>query len=134
MKRGLQIFLGLASLVPLIVSLTGLVFGTGRFLPADLVTPTFDTHYRYIVGYYLSLRLLAWRVIPNIERHTVPLRIISFSIFMGGVGRVVSMLEVGLPPTLPLGFTAFELCFPLVLLWQARLTKIADEIYLSKVQ
>ena len=123
MKRALQIVLGVLSLVPLTIAVLGLLFGAGRLLPAEVVTPNFDSHYRYVTGYYLSLTLLAWWVIPNIETHVVPLRIISAAIFAGGVGRLVSMVEVGLPGPVMVGFALFELCFPLVLLWQARLPK-----------
>lgn len=123
MKRGLQVVLGILSLVPLLVSISGLVLGTGRFLSDDLVTAPFDSQYRYQMGYYISLALLAWWIIPKIENHVVPLRIISMSIFMGGVGRVISLFDVGRPPTLALAFIALELCFPLLLLWQARVRK-----------
>lgn len=123
MKRGLQMVLGALSLIPLLVASLGLLFGAGRFIPEEVITPGFDSHYRYITGYYLSLTLFTWWVIPNIERHMIPLRIVSAAIFMGGVGRLVSMLEVGLPGPVMVGFTVFELLFPLVLLWQARLPK-----------
>jgi hypothetical protein len=123
MKRGLQIFLGILSVIPPIVSISGLVLGTGRFLTDDLVTPPFDSQFRYQTGYYISLALLAWWVIPNIEKHVTPLRIISASVFLGGIGRVISFFDVGRPPALLLGFIALELCFPLLLLWQAQIRK-----------
>ena len=123
MKRGLQILLGALSLIPLLVASLGLLFGAGRFVPEEVITPDFDSHYRYITGYYLSLTLFAWWVILNIEKHVVPLRIVSAAIFTGGVGRLISMLEVGLPGSVDIGFTVLELLFPLLLLWQARLPK-----------
>ena len=123
MKRGLQILLGALSLIPLLVASLGLLFGAGRFVPEEVITPDFDSHYRYVTGYYLSLTLFAWWVIQNIERHVVPLRIISAAIFMGGVGRLISVLEVGIPNPVAIGFMVLELLFPLRLLWQARLPK-----------
>ena len=105
MKRGLQLFLGVLSLVPLTVSVLGLLFGAGRLLPTDVVTPNFDSHYRYITGYYLSLTLLAWWMIPKIERHVTPLRIVSAAVFAGGVGRLVSMIDVGVPGSVMVGFS-----------------------------
>ena len=128
MKRGLQIFSGILSLIPLLVASLGLLFGAGRLLPEEVVTPAFDTHYRYITGYYLSLTLFAWWVIPNIETHVTPLRIVSAAVFMGGVGRVISALEVGLPGLAAVGFTALELLFPLLLVWQAKLPKEPPEV------
>lgn len=125
MKRGLQGFLGIASIIPLLVSVSGLIFGTSRALPAELVTPAFDSQFRYLIGYYLSLSLFAWWVIPNIEKQVIPLRVISLSVFIGGTGRVISILEVGLPPAPQPGVTVFELCFPLVLFWQAQIPRQA---------
>jgi len=97
MKRGLQITIAILSLVPLSIGAIGIVLGTSRWLPANTITPDFDSHYRYIAGYYVSLGLLGLWVIPRIERHTGLFRVICASVFMGGVGRVASIFQVGLP-------------------------------------
>jgi hypothetical protein len=70
MKRGLQMTIAILSLVPLSISVIGIMLGTGRWLPASMITPDFDSHYRYIAGYYLSLGLLGLWIIPRIEQHT----------------------------------------------------------------
>ena len=121
MKRGLQIVLGLLSLIPLLVSILGVSTGLGRWLPAEAIDPQFDSHYRYITGYYLSLSLIAWWVIPNIEKHRTLFRIVGGSIFFGGIGRVVSWIQVGAPTRLDFVFVIIELLFPLLILWQAKL-------------
>lgn len=123
MKRGLQLILGLLSLIPLIVAILGLTSGLGRWLPAEAITPEFDSHYRYITGFYISLAVTAWWIIPNIEQHKTALRILSGAIFMGGLGRVISFWQVGAPSPLALVFTSLELCFPLLLIWQAKLPR-----------
>ncbi|MEM9904389.1 MAG: DUF4345 domain-containing protein [Cyanobacteria bacterium P01_D01_bin.44] len=123
MKRGLQIILGLLSLIPLLVSILGVVIGLGRWLPPDTVDPQFDSHYRYITGYYLSLSLMAWWIIPNIEKHRTVFRIIGGSIFFGGIGRVLSWLQVGAPDQMSIVFIGIELLFPLLLWWQAKLPR-----------
>ena len=123
MKRGLQIILGLLSLIPLLVAVQGITVGLGRWLPAEAITPNFDSHYRYITGYYWSLSLLAWWIIPNIEKHTTLFRIIGGAIFFGGVGRLVSMLQTGLPSPMAIAFTGLELLFPLLILWQSKLPR-----------
>ena len=82
MKRGLQIVLGILSLIPLLASIVGLVMGIGRWLPPEMITPRFDSQYRYIHGYYLSLSLTIWWMIPNIEKQRTLFRIIGGSIFL----------------------------------------------------
>ena len=121
MKRGLQIILGLLSLIPLLVSILGMSVGLGRWLSPEMIDPRFDSHYRYITGYYLSLSLIAWWIIPNIEKHRTIFRIIGGSIFFGGIGRVLSWLQVGAPDRMSIVFTGIELLFPILLLWQAKL-------------
>ncbi|MGD1855120.1 MAG: DUF4345 domain-containing protein [Leptolyngbyaceae cyanobacterium] len=115
--------MGLLSLIPLLVSLLGVTMGLGRWLSPDMIEPQFDSHYRYITGYYLSLSLIAWWIIPTIEKHRTLFHIIGGSIFFGGIGRVLSWLQVGPPDGMSIGFTALELLFPLLLLWQAKLPK-----------
>ncbi|MEO1391353.1 MAG: DUF4345 domain-containing protein [Cyanobacteria bacterium J06634_5] len=121
MKRGLQIVVGLLSLIPLLVSVVGVSIGLSRWLPAEAIDPQFDSQYRYIMGYYLSLSLIAWWVIPNIEKHRTIFRIIGGSIFFGGLGRLLSWVQVGEPNALGIVFIFIELLFPLLLLWQAKL-------------
>ena len=46
-------------------------------------------------------------------------------IFIGGVGRIVSMLFVGLPPAPFIGFTILEIVgAPIFVMWQRRITKM----------
>jgi hypothetical protein len=123
MKRGLQFTLAVLSLIPIAIGIIGIVLGTSRWLPAKVMTPEFDSHYRYIAGYYISLGILGLWMIPRIERATSIFRIICASVFIGGVGRVASIAQVGLPSPMTLFFTAFELCFPLLLLWQAKISR-----------
>lgn len=121
MKLGLQIVLGILSIIPLLVSILGITQGTARFLPEDAIAADFDSHYRYITGYYLSLSLIAWWIIPRIEKHAAILKIICAGIFIGGIGRVLSMLQVGIPQPSAIGFTVLELMLPLLCVWQAKL-------------
>jgi hypothetical protein len=124
MKRGLQLTLAILSMIPISVGIMGIVLGTSRWLPADIITPEFDSHYRYIAGYYVSLGMLGLWMIPRVEKHRSLFQIICASVFIGGIGRVVSIVQVGLPGSMALFFTAFELCFPLLLFWQAKLSRL----------
>ncbi|MDX2273061.1 MAG: DUF4345 domain-containing protein [Cyanobacteriota bacterium] len=123
MKRGLQIILAILSGIPIWVGLLGITQGLSRWLPDPSITPDFDSHYRYITGYYLSLGMIGLWVIPRIEEHTSLFRIIGISVFLGGVGRVVSIWQVGIPSPMMLIFTGLELAFPLLILWQAQIAR-----------
>jgi Domain of unknown function (DUF4345) len=62
-------------------------------------------------------------MIPKIEHHTNLLRIICASVFMGGVGRTFSIIQIGMPSLPTLIFTGLELGFPLLIVWQAKIPR-----------
>jgi len=121
MKLGLQIGLGVLSLIPLFFALTGITQGTSQFMPADQVVPALDNQFRYWSGFYLLLTFLIWWAIPNIERHTTMLRLICLALVIGGLSRLVSHLTVG--PGDPQQFTAMllEIGSPVFVFWQSML-------------
>lgn len=117
MKKALQITLITLSFIPLIFGILGMFFGVGRFtelnLPAQL-----DNQFRYLSAYYIGLSVLLWWMAPNIEKHTTLLRIISFAVFLGGVGRIISWANYGQPPAFQIAAMCIELALPLVCIWQ----------------
>jgi len=81
--------------------------------------PMLDGNLRFFGGVWLVLGLsLAW-VIPSIGTRSSEFRIIWIAVFMGGIGRLLSMAFSGMPPLPFVGFTAIEIVgAPLILLWQ----------------
>lgn len=126
MKRGLQIVLGVLSLIPLYFGLTGLFLGAAAHLNPDHVTATIDSFTRYQSGFYLSLFIFLLWVIPNIEKHTTVFRILTLAIFIGGIGRVISWVTIGAPPPQMIAGTLLELGAPVLILWQAAIAKKAN--------
>jgi len=123
MRRGLQIVLGILSLIPLLFCALGVVYGAGRF--GGDVTAGLDNQFRYLSTYYLSLTLLMWWMSPNIERHTVPIRILIGVIFLGGLARAYSHFTVGAGDPGQFGGMVLELALIVVIPWQAIVAKRA---------
>jgi hypothetical protein len=121
MKKTLQILLLILSLIPLFFGIVGIALGAGRWLPPEAVTPAIDNQYRYLSAFYLSLAFLIWWMIPNIEKHATPLRILIGAIFIGGLARVYSVYAVGPPPTINLFGMALELGSPIIIWLQSRI-------------
>ena len=118
MKRGLQIVLGLFSLIPVAFAIMGFVSGAGRLSP-DGVAVDLDNQYRYFSGMYLVVAFLLWSITPAIERHGRTLLLISAAIFIGGLGRVVSYMTLGAPSQDLVVGMGIELVAPVVfVLWQ----------------
>ncbi len=125
-KRALQIVSALMGTVPVI---TGLVQMMGIHdplyaslnLPADA---TLDSNMRFLAGVWLGLGLASWWLVPRISEQTVLFRVLWLMIFLGGIGRLVSMASVGLPPTPFIAFTALEILgAPLFVYWQHRVAQ-----------
>jgi len=75
MRRGLQIILGLLSLIPLVLAIQN-IGGGAAALEGEAVSAALDSQFRYLSAFYLSLTFFIWWIIPNVERHGVPIRIL----------------------------------------------------------
>ncbi|MEZ5946357.1 MAG: DUF4345 domain-containing protein [Hyphomonas sp.] len=118
MKRGLQIALGIFSLIPLAFMAMGFLSGAERLSPGG-VTIDLDNQYRYFSGMYLTMTLLIWYMIPSIEKHGRLMAIVCIGIFVGGLGRVISMMTMGMPSQTQLVAVGIEMVVPVVFfLWQ----------------
>jgi Domain of unknown function (DUF4345) len=120
MRRIFQSVLILLSLIPLIFGLSGIAFGTERFLDADAVVPQLDGQFRYLSAWYLSLTFMIWWIVPRFEEHGPLFKIICGTIFLGGLARAFSWAMVGPPPAFQMGAMVLELSIPLLAIWQHR--------------
>ncbi|MDP1554404.1 MAG: DUF4345 domain-containing protein [Hyphomonas sp.] len=117
MKLGLQIVLGLFSLIPVAFAAMGLFAGMASADPAAALSAAVDNQFRYLSGVYILVSLLLWYAIPKIEQHFTLMALICAALFIGGIGRLLSVMAAG--PGLP-GQTAgafIELGSPVLLVW-----------------
>lgn len=125
-RRALQVVSGLMALVPVGSGLVQMM-GIHDPLYASLNLPqdaTLDSNLRFLAGVWLGLGLATLWLVPRIERETVLFRFLWLMIFLGGVGRMVSMASVGWPLTPFIAFTALELLgAPLFVYWQHRVAQ-----------
>jgi hypothetical protein len=125
-KRPLQVVSTLMGLVPVgtgLVQLMGIhdPLYASLNLPADA---TLDSNMRFLAGVWLGLGLASLWLVPRITQETVLFRFLWLMIFLGGVGRLVSMASVGLPLAPFVAFTALEvLGAPLFVYWQHRVVQ-----------
>jgi uncharacterized protein YjeT (DUF2065 family) len=129
-RRLLQIATGLLGLVPI---LTGMITMLGTRDPLYAATdipelPVLDSNLRFFGGVWLALGIALLWLIPRIERETALFRAIWGAIFLGGIGRALSMVLIDAPPVPFIGFTALELIgAPLFIYWQSRVAAAAAE-------
>jgi hypothetical protein len=88
-------------------------------LPRDVLL---DSNLRFLSGVWLGVGLALLWTLPRIERQTALFRALWGMIFLGGVGRLISMAALATPPTPFIAFTVLEIVgAPLIVWWQSRL-------------
>ena len=126
-RRLLQGVLGALVLIPLglgplgtFAGLRGFYWSFGLPQPASL-EPDLDSDFRFLAAVFLGMGIIVVWMIPRIEEHTALFRIVVMSIFLGGIGRLISWLVVGSPNVLTQILIALELLLPALIVWQARI-------------
>jgi Domain of unknown function (DUF4345) len=125
-KLILQIIMGLLATIPVATGLLGLLGVEEPVYVAAGVPPIvlLDTNLRFYSGVWLGLGLALYWVIPRIDTQSVLFRAIWAMIFVGGIGRLLSMMLLASPPIAFVAFTALEIAgAPLFILWQFRVSK-----------
>jgi hypothetical protein len=127
--RRLQIATALLGAVPVLTGLIGML-GLSDPLYATLNLPrdaTLDSNMRFFGGVWLGLGLSVWWLVPRIASETALFRAVWLMIFLGGVGRLVSLLVIGLPMLPFVGFTVLEIVgAPLFAWWQRAVQNSAN--------
>lgn len=129
-KKTLQVTTAILGLVPLI---TGIVTMLGVkdpiYAAAEIPPfPLLDSNLRFFGGVWLGLGIAILWLIPTIEKQAVLFRVIWGAIFLGGVGRALSVVLVGAPPLPFIGFTVLELVgAPLFVWWQYRVAQTCEQ-------
>jgi Domain of unknown function (DUF4345) len=127
-KRALQIVTAILGLIPLATGLIGLLGVGDPLYVAEHVphAPLVDSNLRFFAGVWLGLGLALLWLVPKIESQTVLFRAIWAAIFLGGVGRLLSMAFLATPPAPFIGFTTLEVVgAPIFIYWQARVAGAA---------
>jgi len=92
------------------------------------VTPALDNQFRYLSGYYLSLFLAIWYVLSDIDTRGKVLRLLVLAIFIGGLARLYSYVQVGKPPLNAMIGMGLELSSPILILWHRLLERSAGPV------
>ena len=119
-RRLLQIALAIGALVPILAGCAGVLWGPLMLGQNSLAIPSMDSHYRYLSGLLLGIGLGFWTTISDIERQTSRFRLLVAIVILGGLGRLYSLVLVGIPDHPMLFGLVMELFIvPLLALWQS---------------
>jgi len=125
-KRPLQITMAVLGAIPLITGILTML-GLGDPIYASTQIPQnalLDSNLRFFGGLWLGVGIAVYWLIPNIEKQTALFRAVWLMIFLGGIGRLLSMLFLALPPWPFIAFTLLEVAgAPVFIAWQARVER-----------
>lgn len=118
-KRILQAVIAIACLVPLSAGSVGVLRGATWLAHAPVATDL-DSHFRYISGIFLGVGIAFASCVPAIETKGARLRMLAAFVFLGGLARLLSLVETGIPGAgMQFGLVMELAVTPLLALWQA---------------
>lgn len=119
-KRLLQTAIGLFALIPIGAGLAGAALGP-QLADGTAASISLDSHFRYLSGLLLGIGLAFCSTIPSIEAHAARFRLLTLIVFIGGLARLWSLADAGVPSMPMLGGLTMELIItPILCLWQVR--------------
>jgi hypothetical protein len=113
----LQVAVAVGGCVPIAAGGAGVFLGPEFLNTAANINP--DSHFRYLSGLLLGIGLCFWSTIPQIQTEGTKFRLLAFIVFVGGCGRLFSIVAAGAPSSAMLAALAMELgVTPLLCFWQ----------------
>lgn len=118
-KKPLQITMGMLALIPVASGSLALMGVDDPLYLQDKLpaVPILDSNLRFYAGIWLALGLAMWSILPRIEQHAPVFRLIWGGIFLGGLGRLLSILLMGMPPAAFIAFTVLEIIGAPAFIW-----------------
>jgi hypothetical protein len=124
-KRLLQAATLLACFVPLSMGVTSVLGsaavlrGVAPPLPIDL-----DSHFRYLSGLLLGIGIVFLACLRGIERHRPVFLALGCLVVVGGLARLLSLIQLGVPgPGHVFGLVMELGVVPAIVLWQGRIAR-----------
>lgn len=121
--RALRIVCSVLALIPLVTGAIGLLGTSDPLYAGTPANVLLDTNLRFFAGVWLAIGIALLWAIRRLDTEAALFRAIWGMIFLGGVGRLISMAALSPPPAPFIGFTVLEIVgAPMILWWHARVT------------
>jgi hypothetical protein len=123
MRRAFQAFLALFGVIVIAISLAHLAIGPNAIIGGSAVNPTSDGEDRFYAGIFLCYGVALLWCARDVARKRLFVIFLAAVTFVGGIGRLLSVILVGPPHPFYLAMLAIELGLPpLVVLMAKRVT------------
>lgn len=128
-KKPLQITTIILGLVPLLTGVLAMMGINDPIYSATKlpISPVLDSNLRFFGGVWVALGVTILWMVPTIEKQAILFRVVWGCIFLGGIGRLLSLVLIGVPPLPFIGFTLLEIVgAPLFVYWQYRVANTPE--------
>ncbi len=121
----LRVFAAFAVITGLLDVVTGLrlLVSSGAHLPAAaVIDPVLNSHIKYMGAVWAGFGVALWWTTHDLGGQAAMLRILLGTVFLGGIGRLLSAVLFGAGPPMLIAFIVVELAGSVaVLAWHCRL-------------
>ena len=116
-RRALQGLLRLFGVVAIFFGGLTVVLGSDSLLPPNSASVNVDSELRFFAAWYVVAGTLALRAATRVEKERFTVRLIAGGLFLAGVARVISLIDVGAPHPTQIGLMIVELVLPVGLVF-----------------
>lgn len=127
MRRALQITMLVVAAVPLALGTMSFVFGAGQFLPPEQVTASLDNQIRFYAVWFTVVFFLTIWCVRNLDIAGPVMRIMFITMALGGVARLFSISQMGLPDPPMIGAAVVEIGVLAFIPWHAAVLRRRPE-------
>ena len=119
--RNLQRTLYLLAAIPVVAGAWTVLVGSDSVPHAGQPTASLESELRFYAVWWIGAGVfLAW-LAPRVQDRTRELRVFCALLFLGGLSRIVGIIDVGWPRPSQLMLMALEFSVPVILVvWQGR--------------
>lgn len=123
----LQVVNGVIAVLTIALAAMSLLFGGNSPIYGEVeipALPTLDSNLRFFGGLGAGIGIMLLWITPRIEEYTFVFRGLWLTALLGGIGRVISMVAVGMPSLPMVIFTAIEVpLVPILIYWHNQVSQ-----------
>ena len=119
--KNLRRTLYVLAVIPIVAGAATALLGTDSLPRAGKPTASVESELRFFSVWWIGAGLFLVWLARRIEERTLELRVFCGLLFLGGLSRILGVLDVGWPAPLQIVLMGLELSLPVVLVvWQAK--------------
>lgn len=120
LRRWFQGFLVLFGVIVIAISLAHLAVGPGAIIGGSDVNATSDGEDRFYAGVFLCYGVALLWCARRVERKQTYVNVLAAAFFVGGIGRLIALLVVGVPHPFYVAMLGLELVLPVLMVLAAK--------------